>query len=227
MSKREEVRARRRRDAIMQWLIPGIIVVIGIVILGGIVFYNSRGSVKEVVVPNVMERPNKKDNNMGDPNAPVKVIALEDYQCPYCSIYTNQQEPLIVQKYISTGKVYYTFNAFSFLGTESFAAAESAYCAMDQGKFWEYHDYLYSNQDGENKGGFSTNRLEAIANRMGLDMNAYKTCVSDHKYSQKAKDDRDFASKSGATGSPYFLVNGKLVDVNSLEATIDAALAGK
>ncbi|MCE1254252.1 MAG: DsbA family protein [Anaerolineae bacterium] len=227
MGKREELRARRRRDTVLQWMIPGAIALIGLVILGGILIYNSRGSSVSVIVPNTVVRPNAVETTAGDPNAPVKVVALEDFQCPYCGIYSTETEPKIMDKYVSTGKVYYKFVPFSFLGAESIAAAEAAYCAMDQNKFWEYHDYLYANQAGENKGGFNNARLESFADSLKLDMNTFKGCLSSHKYTQRVQDDAKFASQSGATGSPFFLVNNKLVDVNALESTIEAALAGK
>ena len=98
---------------------------------------------------------------------------------------------------------------------------------MDHGQFWLYHDYLYANQKGENQGNFSNPNLLAIAQEMKLDTNAFNTCLSSNKYSQKVTDDKNFAVQSGATGSPYFLVNGKLVGNDLLVATIDAALAGK
>jgi protein-disulfide isomerase len=58
-------------------------------------------------------------------------------------------------------------------------------------------------------------------------MGTFKSCLSGHKYAQKVKDDATFATQSGATGSPYFLVNKELVSVDKLEAAIETALAGK
>ncbi len=227
MGKREEIRARRRRDTVLQWMIPGAIALIGLLILGGILIYNSRGSSSNVITPKTILRPNAVETAAGDPNAPVKVVALEDFQCPYCGIYSTEQEPNIMDKYVGTGKVYYKFVPFSFIGDESVAAAEAAYCAMDQGKFWEYHDYLYANQAGENKGAFSTKRLESFADSLKLDMNTFKSCTTSHKYAQRVQDDVRYATQSGATGSPLFLVDNKLTEIDQLENAIEAALAGK
>jgi protein-disulfide isomerase len=227
MNKKAEIRARRKRNKVSQWIVPGIIVLVGLGLIAGIVFYNVRNSTKEVVVPIAVTRPNAVDNATGDPKAPVTVIALEDFQCPYCGIYSQGQEPKIIEKYVTTGKVYYKFVPFSFLGSESVAAAKASYCAMDQKKFWEYHDYLYANQNGENQGGFNKDRLQAFAEKMGLNMNDFNSCLDTNKYSQKVMDDVTFAKNAGATGSPYFLVNDKLVSVDQLEASIDAALQGK
>ena len=48
---------------------------------------------------------------------------------------------------------------------ESHQSAAAARCAGDQGKFWQYHDYLFENQDDENKGAF--NREDARPDRDG------------------------------------------------------------
>jgi protein-disulfide isomerase len=61
----------------------------------------------------------------------------------------------MINDYVKTGKMLFVYRDFPFLGTESFKSAEAARCAGDQGKFWEYHDYLYSHQNGENEGAFS------------------------------------------------------------------------
>ena len=60
---------------------------------------------------------------------------------------------------------------------ESHQAAAAARCAGEQGKFWQYHDYLFENQKGENKGAFRRERLDQIAQAVGLDMTAYQSCM--------------------------------------------------
>ena len=227
MNKRETKRSRRQKDSLNQWLIPAIIVLVVAIIISGIVYYNSQQTAFKVKIPTAVDHPSAKDNGAGNPDAAVKVFAFEDFQCPYCAQYTQGLETQIFKNYVATGKIYYQFIPYSFIGAESFAASQAAYCAMDQGKFWQYHDFLYANQKGENEGTFNNQNLEAIAREMSLDSNAFNSCLSSNKYSQKVNDDKTFAYQSGARGSPYFLVNGKLVGTDTLVATIDAALSGK
>ena len=227
MSTKESKKARRQRNDLYQWLIPAILILVVVIITASVLLYNSQASQKKVIVPATVEHPMAKDTGAGDPNAKVKVFAFEDFQCPICGEFTKQLEPLIMAKYVATGKVYYQFSPFSFIGPESITAAEAGYCAMDQGKFWEYHDMIFANQNGENKGAFNDQALQSFAQQIGLNTSNFNGCLSSHKYAQKVKDDKDFAVQSGATGSPYFLVNGKLVGQDQLAATIDAALAGK
>lgn len=179
----------------------------------------------EVVLPTLEAKPQPVELNLGDPNAPVKVIEFADFQCTVCHQYWLQMESSVISTYVATGKVYYTFAPFSFLGPESVSAAEAAYCANDQGKFWDYHDTLFANYQGENVGGFSNDRLAAFAEKLGLDMTAFNACYDGKKYEQKISDDNTYAQGQGVTGTPSFLVNGTLVYAGDLTKTIDAALA--
>lgn len=97
---------------------------------------------------------------MGDPNAKVTYVEFADFQCPFCEQFYSQTEPQIINDYVKTGKVKFVFRNFAFLGPDSNTAAEGAYCANDQGKFWDYHNFLYSHQAGEGSGWASLKNLE-------------------------------------------------------------------
>ncbi len=97
---------------------------------------------------------------LGDPNAPVAVVEFADFQCPFCERFFSTTESDLIKNYVNTGKIRFIFRNFSFLGPDSTTAAEGAYCANEQGKFWEYHNYLYQHQGPENSGTFSQANLE-------------------------------------------------------------------
>jgi|SRR3989344_403375 len=113
-----------------------------------------------------------RDVILGDPKAPVTLIEYGDYQCPFCSRFFKDTEPLIRKNYIETGKVKMVFRNFQFLGSESVNAAQAAECAKDQGKFWVYHDALYAAEleDGrENNGNLKRELFIDLAKSAGLD----------------------------------------------------------
>ena len=169
--------------------------------------------------------------SMGDPNAPVKVIEFADFQCPGCAGYWAQLEPVVLQNYVETGKVYYTYSPFSFLGAygsnpdwdESRKAAEAAYCANDQNKFWEMRDYIFANHNGENQGAFARERLLAMAEKLSLDMTTFTECLDSGKYSPTVDEANQFAQDSGITYTPSFSVNGTVVGYDLL-TTLEEAL---
>ena len=90
-----------------------------------------------------------KDDDVvqGDANAPVTIVEFSDFQCPYCGRNFEQTYPQIKKLYIDTGKVKYVMRDFPLnFHPEAQKAAEAAGCAEEQGKFWEMHDKLFSNQ---------------------------------------------------------------------------------
>ena len=85
---------------------------------------------------------------LGAESAAVIIIDFSDFQCPRCERYVKSTEPEIKKEYIETGNVAYIFKHFPWRGTDSFSAALASECANEQGKFWEYHDILFQNQQG-------------------------------------------------------------------------------
>jgi protein-disulfide isomerase len=96
----------------------------------------------------------------------------------------------------------------AFLGDESQWAAEAAECASDQGKFWEYHDLLFSKQSGENQGAMSKDNLKQFATELGLDEQTFNSCLDSGKYTQQIQTDTAFAQQLGVNSTPIFIVNG-------------------
>ena len=84
----------------------------------------------------------------GETDAPVTIIEFGDYQCPNCQKWFLNTKPDIVTNYIDTGKANLYFVDLAFLGDDSLTASAATYCAEEQGLYWEYHSYLYSNQRG-------------------------------------------------------------------------------
>ncbi len=162
-----------------------------------------------------LTRPNVNRNMTGDPNAPVKMVEFSDYQCPFCQEFWQQTEPKILDTYVKTGKVIFTDRSAgnwvsANIGqgsTESQDAAMAAYCAADQNKFWEMHDALFSDVLGEDAGSFTPSRLQTIAQSVGLDMNAYDSCITDGKYSKQVDLDLQDALAAKIQGTPFFVIS--------------------
>jgi protein-disulfide isomerase len=95
------------------------------------------------------------------------------------------------------------------LGEESQWAAEAAECAGDQDAFWQYHDYLFAHQSGENGGAFNKDKLKGFAETLGLDTQAFNTCLDAGKYTQLVKDQTAIAQQIGVTSTPTFVLNGQ------------------
>jgi protein-disulfide isomerase len=122
------------------------------------------------------------------------------------------------EAFMSNGQVKLEVRPIAILGPESELAAQAAYAANDQGRFWEFHDMLYANQKGEGQGTFSLDNLKRMAAALGLDTNAFNAAMDSGKYESKVKADTAQASAAGVRSTPTVLVNGKSVQP-TLEAT--------
>jgi protein-disulfide isomerase len=237
MSKRQEFREKRRRvEQRNRWIWIGL-VTLGALLIAFVFIYpqyrhavDAQNAIKtpvasvQTAVPRV--RPNVNRNSTGDPNAPVKLIEFSDFQCPFCKQFWTDTEAQIIDAYVKTGKVQFTYrsagnwvsdNVDKQTGgndTESRDAAEAAYCAADQNKFWEMHDALFTNALGEADGtSFNPRRLPAIAQIAGLDMPTFNSCYNSQKYLNQVNQDSQDAQSAGVQGTPWFIltytVNGQ------------------
>ncbi len=184
-----------------------------------------------VVSPALRPHPQAKGNTMGDPKAPVKIIEYADFQCPYCLRYWQETELQIINTYVVTGKVHYEYRSVgAFIGPDSALAAEAAYCAGDQGKFWEFHDTLYSNWTGENVGDFAPDKLRQYAAAVSLDPSKFDDCLNRGLHASQVQQDVTGSKADGVRATPSFLINGKLVEgaqpFDVFQQLIEAALKG-
>ncbi len=124
---------------------------------------------------------------------------------------TASTVPLKEALHLKSGTAYiengYMVTVGEFIGPESSRAAEAAYCAGDQDKFWEYHDYVLRNQRGENAGWFSDRRLTAFAEALTLDINQFNTCFNNGKHRDLVNQDLVAARDLGITSTPTFIIS--------------------
>lgn len=162
-------------------------------------------------VPVVLEpRTPTGEYFLGSAEAPVTFEMFGDFQCPACAEFARSNEPPFKQQYVDTGKVRFVWHDFPWIGDESFDAAQAARCAGKQGHFWDYHDFLYAHQRGENAGQFSPANLESFAANLGLDQAGFNACyegAQDHAAITAAL---QFGVSKGVDVTPTFLINGDL-----------------
>jgi protein-disulfide isomerase len=148
---------------------------------------------------------------LGNKDAKVTIVEFSDFQCPFCEKYFTDSESQIIKEYVDTGKAKFAFRNYAFLGSESTFAAEAATCANDQGKFWEFHNYLYTHQGGENQGAFSKENLKKFAADLGLNTNDFNSCLDTDKHAKTVSDDLAAGQKVSVSGTPTTFVNGKIL----------------
>ncbi len=143
---------------------------------------------------------------LGDPNAKVTIVEFGDYQCTYCHLFHENTKDALLQQYVDTGKANFVFRDFPLNGPDSVLAAEAAYCAGDQDKYWQYHDELYKNWAGEKTGWVNQKSLDKFATTVGLELDKFDKCMQDNKYEQKVLDNQKFGENIGIDGTPSFII---------------------
>ncbi len=153
---------------------------------------------------------------LGNPAAPITIVEFGDYQCFYCNKFFHETEAQVHENYVKTGKVKMIFKDFTIIGQDSITAAHAAHCANEQGKFWEYHDTLYNNWNGENNGWASAENQLKFAKDVGLDITKFTECNSSNKYKELIQTSSKDAQTLGLTGTPGFFVigpNNKIIKI--------------
>lgn len=196
----------------MAALIIGFVVIAALIgISGGL---GGGTAMAAVAVPDIASPPQelRQGRSLGDPNAPVKIDAYEDFQCPACGMYEERVAPLLIAGPVADGTVFLTYKDYPFLGQESVDAAVAARAAEAlDGKFWDFHDILYFNQDGENQGAFSRERLAQMAVLAGLDRQSFLDELDDPAHLAAAEAERSEGVERGVNSTPTLFVNGELV----------------
>ena len=152
---------------------------------------------------------------IGDPSATITIVEWGDYQCTFCYKFHQSTMNIIKQDFIETGKVKLVFKDFPLNGPDSVLAAEAAYCAQDQGKYWQYHDELYKNWGGEKTGWITRDSLDKFATTVSLDLEKFDKCLDDHKYLERVNQMYEFGREIGIDATPSFLVfnNEKIIKI--------------
>lgn len=170
--------------------------------------------------------PVDDDPVLGPENAPITIIEFSDFQCPYCQRWHVQVWPKIQAAYGDKVRLVYRDFPLYSIHPEAAPAAEAADCAHEQGKFWEFHDLLFS---GGQKLGRET--YLAYAKRLNLNLDQFTTCLDERRYQAEVEGDYTYAADLGINSTPTFFINGiALIGAQPFEVfqqVIDLELAGK
>jgi protein-disulfide isomerase len=140
----------------------------------------------------------------GPASAKVTIIEFSDFQCPYCKRGRDAMDE-VLKAYPNDVKVAFKHYPLPF-HKEAEPSARASWAAQQQGKFWEYHDILFNNQDK-----LSNDFYLATARQLKLDENKFKADMASEAAAKQVKEDADIGAKNGIQGTPGFFVNGVAV----------------
>lgn len=155
-------------------------------------------------------------NSVGEPDAPVVLTEYSDFQCPFCLRHAIENEGLIIEEFVKTGKVRFEYKHYPILGADSVRGAQATQCAARQNLFWDFQNRLFTIQAEagqltgarNNVGRFSEDNLRDVASDLGLDLEQYDACMAGEEAFAEVSAHQDEARSFGLTGTPGFLING-------------------
>lgn len=211
------------------YILLGLLLVAGI---GTLSYLAARGRDNVTQVdPNIAPIANQ-GHVLGSPSAPVEVVEFADFECPACGSFANLTEPDIRARLVNTGQMRFRFVDFPLdIHPNSYAAHNAAWCASEQGKFWEMHDLIFQNQDRWSTQ--ATRRpnsiLVPLAQQLGLDMRQFESCVDARKFYPQIKANYDEAARRGIPSTPTFIIGSQqingAVSYDEFKRYVDQALA--
>ena len=145
------------------------------------------------------------DAALGSANAPVTVVEFSDFQCPFC----QRVSPTLKQLRSTYGdKIRIVWKDFPLtaIHPEAFKAAEAGNCAREQGKFWEYHDRLFANQQALQPEALKTHAVAA-----GLDATKFNACLDSGRYGSRVQEHVTAGTQLGINSTPAVFINGRAI----------------
>jgi protein-disulfide isomerase len=143
----------------------------------------------------------------GNLNASLVVIDFSDFQCHLCKRYVDNTEQQINSSYIQSDKAVYVFKHLPNRGFDSKNASLAAQCTNDQGKFWEFHKILYTNQGAIDSGWVDVDNIKKFASQLpDINSTQFDSCFDTKKYESLVDRDIAMANSLGFTDTPSFII---------------------
>lgn len=156
----------------------------------------------------------------GPADAPVTVVMFSDFECPFCQ---RGHDTLLELERRYSGKVRVAYKAYPLdMHSHALLAAMAARSAQAQGKFWEFHDQLFSQR------GLDLPRLIAYAQKAGLDLDRMRSDIESLEHAPEVRRDIRLARRLGVNSTPTFFINGRELSgaqpIEEFEAIVDEEL---
>ena len=158
------------------------------------------------------------DPVLGDEDAPISIVEFSDFQCPFCArAASGAVADFKNSDYFKNGEVNLVFKQFPLnsIHPQAQKAAEASECAHDQGKFWEYHDLLFLNQQA-----LDIVSLKAYALQLGLDQATFDSCLDSGAKTESVNADTAAAAAAGGRGTPYFVIVNEDGDTQAVSGAV-------
>ncbi len=152
---------------------------------------------------------------LGISEAPVTMIDYSSHFCSHCIDFHNETLPLIIDKYVKTGKVKIIPRLLS-----PAEISLGVLCAQEQAAFWEFNDYAFEHVEEF----VSVDDIKAGAGALGLNEDEFNQCFDSKNYEDKITEWLNQAIEDNLEGTPTFFINGKEIIGNQPYSVFEEAI---
>jgi protein-disulfide isomerase len=190
------------------WLVIGSLIALGVIVFGALLFLALRPSQPEDVqqLSDYCLENSERCSFFGETDAPVTLVEVSDFGCVHCTTFHNETATPLKEQYVDNGTVRWIALPYA-LDTVTVPAAASAMCANEQEQYFNYSNALFGIEDRTLR--LSPEGYQQAAQAVGLDMDAFGSCMNDGRYINTVQSNRDAARANGVTGTPTFFLNGE------------------
>jgi protein-disulfide isomerase len=150
-----------------------------------------------------------RSRSRGDDGAPLLLIEVSDFQCPFCAEFARSTYPRIDSAFVATGRVRMLYIHLPLAShPHAFRAAEAAMCAGAQDRFWQMHDRVFATQAEWSGVPDAVRRFERLAQDAGVDLAEYRDCMANGHTASLVVGDALQAAQAGIGGTPTFFLHG-------------------
>lgn len=145
----------------------------------------------------------------GQVDAPVVMVAYEDFRCPFCAKFANDTAPKLIERYVDEGVLRIEWRDFPIFGDKSMRAAKAGRAAARQDMFWQFHEEVFSHAPPRGHPDLPKSELLEHAEQAGIpDMKQFRSDMKDPAVAKAIRKDANEATRIGASSTPTFIVNG-------------------
>ncbi|MCG8468166.1 MAG: DsbA family protein [Gemmatimonadetes bacterium] len=169
----------------------------------------------------------------GAEDAPVRIVEISDFQCPFCRQFHDETLTRIDSAYIETGKVNYLWVSYANPGhSQAFTSSEAAFCAGAVGKFWPMHDILFERQEEWSGSPDPYALFVSYAEEINIEPESFGSCVRNSLLASLLLRDYMSVSRAGISSTPYFILADSVAirgaaDFSTFSQAIDTLLVLK
>jgi len=161
-----------------------------------------KSQVAILIDPPTTELTCDPSRRLGPSDAPINIIEFSDFSCPYCKAVEQTLKQLMV-RYREHLNLYYRDFPLVQIHPNAKSAAEASRCAVDQHKFWEYHDLLFASSKE-----LRLEELVSKARETGIEEQEFVACLMSNEHRAEVERDLDDGMRAGVQTTPAFFING-------------------